>query len=329
MVDGGSVSSGVVISSEEVRRELIELRSRAGMSMRKIRDISTAIVRLPMVDDELRRRPLAESDRHVAAYEVIRCAVRRLVPRTDLSYILRETLNINGEDSEGLERRRTAVRTALFLQEKPYSRLEEEAYINLAGAMVVAAQSPCREGGGEAKLQVNFSVEASPEAVSYLLNLLSIEDRLAVRAELSRAVLDALPNARTFLLEARDMTKESPQGALATLGDAVLRNWTPTGKESVSAFMAESLSQLLFTDRADPARKRAVAVEEERRQPWKAEGSLLFIDVLTSEFYERLQTSIHNFANFMLEIDKQNTWHQIVDGSASAGVIASPVPAPH
>ncbi|MGY1651771.1 hypothetical protein [Geodermatophilus sp. SYSU D01119] len=130
-------------ASKDVLAELQLLRQREGISMRKIEDGCPHLRRLRATTHELTLRRLAQGDRHVAAYNVIRCAVDKLVMRTRLNIILTRTLNLHGPDDSDLDFRRRALQKEMQRSERAYRRLEDEAYTHLAGALVSSEQSPC------------------------------------------------------------------------------------------------------------------------------------------------------------------------------------------
>ena len=66
----------VAPASSHVLRDLISLRSRQGITMRKVKEQCPHLQQLTAVRLELARRRLAPSDLHVAAHEVVCCAVR-------------------------------------------------------------------------------------------------------------------------------------------------------------------------------------------------------------------------------------------------------------
>ena len=85
--------------------------------------------------------------------------MRSLVARTDSSRILSRTLNIDSAD-KGLDDRRAILRAELYLTDKAYRRLEDEAYLHFAGVLVIERQAPCDYANTAALREPSYSIFA-------------------------------------------------------------------------------------------------------------------------------------------------------------------------
>lgn len=298
--------------SGDVAHELITLRQRDGMSMRKLRD-RPAIKNLPAVREELRRRKLDASDLHVAAYEALKCGVRSLVARTDYSKILSRTLNIDGDD-KGLDDRRAILRTELYLTEKAYRRIEDDAYLHFAGVLVVERQAPCDQASVAALSDIVFDlrVTASPEDIANLLNLISYERRNEIYQMLGRTLIEALPNGKLALTEAGYDSEGDPWRAARTLGSAILRElWPPRRQdERLPVFTAESMSDLLFGSRFNAADQH---LEIARNEDFRFPGETLYIlETPMDGLYKHKEISLLALAFEILDIEGSDRWRDFL-----------------
>ncbi len=194
----------IELTLERAYRELVTLRSRRGITQRRVEQQVT-LCALPIVDSEMARVGL--QDRSAAAYNVVECAVLRGIGRPDLRLILRRTLNLSGTDGEGLDDRREVVRAELHLFGNAYEDRESIAYRELASFLLRRQSSPCGADVGDrpSLLIEGDESEHDPELTfteSALRTLLRavvhevIEER---RAELARDALDLLAGAKPFL----------------------------------------------------------------------------------------------------------------------------------
>jgi hypothetical protein len=309
--------------SGDVAHELITLRQRDGMSMRKLRDCP-AIKSLPAVREELRRRNLDLSDLHVAAYEALKCGVRSLVARTDYSKILSRTLNIDSDD-RGLDDRRALLRAELYISEKAYRRLEDEAYLHFAGVLVIERQAPCDQTGAATPRDFVFDlrVTATAEDIASLLNLISFERRHEIYQRLSNALIEALPNAKLALSEAGYDLAADPWRATRALGNAVFRElWPPRSEsESLPVFMAESMSNLLFGG-FDPADQHLeIARNEDSRFP---QETLYILKTPMDGLYRIKEISLLALALEILRVEEADGWRDLLRrGTAAHSAVRS------
>ena len=306
----------VAPASSHVLRDLISLRSRQGITMRKVKEQCPHLQQLTAVRLELARRRLAPSDLHVAAHEVVCCAVRQIVPRTEHRRVLWHTLNIEGDLAESLDARRRRVSAELYLSEKAYHRLEEEAYLELAGALVGAVQSPCEDGAEP--IHLNIQISLSPERLADFLNLLTYEPRLMVRDSLGIALLQALPNAMSYLgisieygppayLDEDQVILEG-NTVLDILLDPLLRDaWPPReAGEPLPVLLADSMNLLLNLRDEFPAEQHFnVALAETPRWPDKV---LNLNEQVMDSFVALKQVSLLAFALLIKDVEEQDRW---------------------
>lgn len=297
--------------SGDVAHELITLRQRDGMSMRKLRDCP-AIKSLPAVHEELRRRKLDLSDLHVAAYEALKCGVRSLVARTDYSKILSRTLNIDSDD-KGLDDRRATLRAELYLTEKAYRRLEDEAYLHFAGVLVIERQAPCDRVSTVAlgEIVLDLRVTASTEDIANILNLISFERRHEVHQKLGHTLIEALPNAKLALTEAGYDLGGDPWSAVRALGGAILRElWPPRSQdEPLPVFMAASMNDLLFGGFDAPYQHLEVARNEDSRFPGE---TLYILNNPMDGLYKLKEVSLLALAFQILDLEESDKWRDLL-----------------
>ncbi len=182
---------------EEVRRELVSLRSRAGISLTRVRAL-TCIPALATVEAEMQRFN-GRIDQHMAAYSVICCGAKYMGNRRAAS-ILQGTLNIGATTDMYLQDRRKALRELLCLSAQQLKTVEAEAYLELAASLISRLDSPCRH---DEKAPLNHDPEAGsltddvPTWASDLARLLvklSRESVLEYQVEIIWDIQDQLPN---------------------------------------------------------------------------------------------------------------------------------------
>jgi hypothetical protein len=189
-------------SLDSVLDELIRLRSRGGITQRRVRECA-AIKRLPAVAHEAERRGL-ELD--AAAYEVIKCAAFRM-GRPDFRLIMLHTLNIEGIGKLTLEERRSVVRTELGLGEfsSRYRPREEAAYLECASALVRADTSPCRDDTFVQSSEwldevVEFKVAISAQRLRAAIGMLTRETEEPYARWLTALVFRLIPGVLDHLV---------------------------------------------------------------------------------------------------------------------------------
>lgn len=311
-------------ASSLVLRDLIQLRSRDGITMRKIKDLCPHLQRLTVVRLELVRLQLDAGDLYIAAYETVRCAVRQIVPRTDHRQILAVTLNIDGDRAPDLAaRRHRAAAEVNMYSEKGYARLEEEAYVQLAGALLAATRSPCEVDGSQVTL--NIQVSLAPERLAEFLNQLTYEPRAFVRSQLDVALLRALPNATRACNEATSdefaYDTQQQSEALQSLLDGLLRQaWPPyEDDEPMPVFMAESMVQLLrLRGQVAINDNLRVATVENARYP----DRLLELGGQEMEdFFTLKQLSLLAFAALVIEVEEADSWRNYLPPPSGVRVL--------
>lgn len=205
-VDPEAASSAAHVTSRDALRELKELRQYRGITMLRVRERAPLIQKLAITLDEAARRQLAAEDSHVSAYYAIQCTVQHSIRRPDLAHILRQTLNFH-EEGNFLDDRRASLIAEFDSRPKLYARLEDEAYTQLAGVMVAADRSPCRDGGKPPdSLSIDLKLTLERESdLKWLLTILTVDKRRSVQEAVANAVLGHLPDvqAQIFTLPER------------------------------------------------------------------------------------------------------------------------------
>ncbi|MCB8045028.1 hypothetical protein JM654_15400 [Microbacterium oxydans] len=95
-----------------LRRELVLLRDRSGISTSKVRERAPNLMHLPCVDAELERRGWRDADRAHAAVVVLRCTVENGALDETPKALLRITLNF-AVVPDNLDERRRVVQEQL------------------------------------------------------------------------------------------------------------------------------------------------------------------------------------------------------------------------
>jgi hypothetical protein len=291
------------------------------MTMRKIREQCHTLCALRATIDEVRRRQLSDSDRYVAAFEVIKCAVSSLVPRTDYSRVLARTLNVAGEDSS-LEQRRDRLQSEFYFTDKIYRRVEDEAFTHLAGALVAASQSPCSGPtvDGDAKIALDFRITLTANQLGYVLTLLSLERRSSIREQLSETLLEALPNALAVLSdEDQTRTERSWPKLRQIIGGILTYVWPPKrstlrpNKPPIesTAFTAASMSDLLLGDQPDVDHEHLlVATAETKRYNIR----LVEDERLNRTFFSFKAASLQHLAELIERYERNDAWREVLPG---------------
>lgn len=326
-------------SSSVLYAELTSLRQQEGVTLRKLRDESPALCSTPATLDQLRRRGYAVDDRHLAALDVLRCAIERLVLRTDFAEILRETLQVHEYSASGerrlnsptsLTERRLRLLGQLSLTLKQLRRLEEDAYVELAGALARLSSSPCpdeadwlqafEQSGGDVNFTIN--VKGDRGELTQLLKLLLIETRPVSREGLAQAVLKHLDNARSAL----DGRSLLALGRLELLVRALLQElWPPTWAGQSSDHVgpdrlltAANLYDHLLGEPLDRlrTRERIFRVEVSRYNARLEDASdrerRAFV------FDDLLRDSLEALVDVVLTVERASGWAELLGGSAPA-----------
>jgi hypothetical protein len=302
-------------ASGEVRQELVALRQRDGASSPKLRTCCPSMRRLPATEDHLRKTQLNPADWHVAAFQVLTCAVANL-RRTDLNTIASGTLNFGG-DSEGLDRRRDRLMLILHLSPKEYDRREQLAYDELADRLVAAQRSPCQEPG----ILEEGDEQAVPLAVGMLfvqvLQSLTVEERRTARQLLFDQLLSELPSAQAALAD-----ESMSRLTMADLLSVLLRSdWPPTSHlPTVAARLlgAAQLDHLITGHVAWELRHTTVFAD------WTAPSKeVLFESPVTSDFYNRLHYSVLILAAHIEAIEIDGRWTELLQRALNGQLVES------
>jgi hypothetical protein len=185
---------------------------------------------------------------------VIKCGVERLIMRPDMAHVLRQTLNFNEQDGF-LDDRRASLIAEFDSRPKLYSRLEAEAYTQLAGMLVAAEQSPCRNPSTPVlprKIELHLTLERQ-EDLQWLLTVLSVDKRAFVKDAVSESLLQMLPRAQDALQALPvDQRPIDPTEAVALLiAIGLLSISKSTDEVADSALPWEGLTTILMSRNLD------------------------------------------------------------------------------
>jgi hypothetical protein len=345
------------ISAVDIRAELLTLRKREGINLLKLRDHCPKLQSLPATMDHLEVRQMHPSNRHVAAYEVLECAISARVPSGTLVRILTVTLNIGKEQNEPkidmemnnqedsnktkkdetdtyLDARRKKLRAELLVGPKAFRNLEEEAYVQLSGALVAATRSPCSDEPSDPNFYT--IIVDTPDRkfrLLWILIPLAATTDSVVRNKLATEMMALLPRARAALsgqvlgedepsfdvFEKMPGQQTSPWALARDLLDAVLMNaWPPPEDSTTSALTllsAGSLAVLLLSDGGDVGVNHAqAAAREQSRFPDK---SFVVEEErrASDDFLELKGDSLARLAEHIDRIERANIWAEILPGS--------------
>lgn len=297
-----------IVSSDQVLQELLLLRQRDGLTLRKLKEKCPGLLALRMTTDELERRHLAASDRHLAALGALECAVRVLIARPDHARILTRTLNIQARVDSSLEYRQDTLRIELSLSEKEFRRVQQEAYLQLAAELVMAETSPCAQDSqlGD-KLVLEIKLHGSPDQLAVALDLLTFESRPGVRQEIAERILQSLPNARRILDELG-----IAEDALAILLQALITaRWTTVDASGQSYFLAESV-RLLLSQPEKPLEVRAVDISQiEAQHDRQAIDFRYESERVTTRFFTLKHEAMQRLAELAIDVERADDWDQI------------------
>ena len=322
-------------SSQLLYEELTGLRQREGITLRKLRDSCPGLQGLPATTDQLLRSQLADADRHVAAFEVVKCAITRGINRTDFAHILGGTLALPASDGrhrhgryvpQDLTGRRRELAIELHVTEKALRRLEEDAYVELAGQLVAAEQSPCRADpeidgriatASSDTLVISLEIGGDAELLLRLLSELSVERRKLSREALAHAVFNHVPRAAAYVTgdEDPDVGPNSWR-LLRNLLDAVLMElWHQDNVPDTEVLLtAESLHYYLLSNN-DPLQLPSEVLARE----WpRFEGLLGEVKYERRFTYSNLlplkQKSLSSLADLLLKVEAADSWSTVLRG---------------
>lgn len=275
---------------------------------------------------ELERRALSVADTHVAAYHVIRCAIDFLIMRPDLTRVLLHTLNFGSATGEGtnqstLTTRRGDLRTEFFWSAKTYERVEEEAYVQLAGELVSISTTPCLEpwqpddNRRPVQLELTLTLEQKSD-LHYLLTLFAVDHRHRVQNAVASLVLDRLPNARTAI-ELLDpaMAMDEPRAVARSLIAAsalALRDEVADGPSSDPAKRSFNIiTQTLLSELEASESDRLLARDED---------GLGYSDFSPPGpgHYLRKRVALVELAGWMSSREQADEWREVMDRMPAA-----------
>jgi hypothetical protein len=275
-VDDDNPVPGTIEST--VNSELARLRRAEGISVEKVRELAPVLQRLPAVDDELLRSP--RSDRHSAAYSVVKCGVVVGVANPTLRRILIRTLNLDGLGRRTLAKRSDDLALELHIGGTQYFKARvSEAYAELASYLVATEASPCRESGPLGRF--DFVQEAIKQAAATSGDITLTIPKQAILEqlfsffedahfghegnEIGQAILSELPEVMRYLKP--DIPAEE---AVESIVDAVFNRLEFELSSSVGA---DGLKMEIFRQQM----RRRSSVRRVDRNPYRRDEALLFV----------------------------------------------------
>ena len=299
------------ITSDVVLRELKELRQYRGITMFRVRERAPQVQRLAATRDEAGRRQLAPEDHYIAGYYAIRCAVEHAIRRPDMAHILRRTMNF-AEEGNFLDDRRASLIAEFDSRAKLYVRLETEAYVQLAGVLVAAERSPCRDEGkmpDSLSLDIKLTLERQDD-VRWLLTLLTVDKRHAVQDAISSLILDRLPRGRlaVYGLPQEQRPLDDFEAGRYLIGLALLR-LRDRGALDETTLSFSATSNLLLSKLLDVSWTATLAARQE------GQPGLVFVNGDSRgglwpnvDFYVRKAQVLGVVADYMLRAEISNDW---------------------
>lgn len=176
MQDGeASLDETLRPSSHEVLGELELLRRDHGISPTKIQTQAPSLLRLPVVEDQLKLKQLDPRDRHLAAYSAIGCVIDFGISDYQTQTILILSMRYDPSllrtrpnpewgaviSTTSLSQRHKFIQAVMLYGKTTYFERLNDAYRQLADQLVIRDHSPCREAGVEelAKLLVAATLQ--------------------------------------------------------------------------------------------------------------------------------------------------------------------------
>lgn len=316
--DRGSSAGAAPVSSDALLAELVALRAHEGLTMHKVMELCPRIQETRVVAAEMARMSYARTDAYVAAASVIKCAVRRLILRTDLSRILEVTLNLNGVEEHNLELRRHTLRRSLYLSSKSYGRKELVAYRELAGQLIAAVTSPCAEEQAPEDITVQISVGG--EKLVPLLNFLSLESRLPASLDIQDIIWREFPNGeRTIrLLEAQEDWQHQSNHTLWVLSSVLQSHWPPRARLSARRrlFDSEVMKDMLdvFGNRQlhmldhPPSFSKELRDAAQYAESAPATGKYIVRGNLQNRYFSDKLLNLEYLADLLQQVEEANYW---------------------
>lgn len=136
-------------TSDALGTELVKLRERRGMTVRRVAELAPVLMHLPCVDAEMQRSGRSEDERAEAAMAAVWCLVENGGFDPGAQDVLRTTLNFQVSLTT-LEQRRADLYVRLKTHDKvkQYTAYETDVYKAFAVKLGQAERSPCDSGGG-------------------------------------------------------------------------------------------------------------------------------------------------------------------------------------
>ncbi|WP_419706533.1 hypothetical protein [Promicromonospora sp. NFX87] len=288
--------------------ELIKLREGEGLSSTKL-EKAPAILALRATKDEMARGGEDVGAEPIAAERMLRCAVRRLLPRFDYGSVLHHTLNIAGTDTI-LKQRRSDLKKRLNTEGTTYDRLEKRAYAEFAKKVTWAPKSPC-----------GIATPSREEEADAAIEVLKEMPDTAIAVTLAVALLRQLPhgaravNHYIALFPHNDSTPA--QAAVVLIGRVILARWPSVLGSDPEFRLIGSI------DRFFDANFRAThTIEEIERAVIGEEQGVDSTAPLVDDqgepsvdFYLRVSVSLRVLAALMISIEDEHDWNTVFPNS--------------
>lgn len=316
-----------MVSSDEVREELVELRGASGLSALRVRDLAPKTMTLPAVDAYMAAKAMAGPDRHVATDAVIRCVVNRHLYRSDWSTIAERTFNIGGPWGTSLTDRRRNLVAEMNLSQKQYGRLEEETYVQCASALLTVDGSPCEVPAASKMLTDQMAVELVISETSRIEGVLRILPNLT-RSQACRLMLADMPNAQTSMAtRANDIDVWPENSGFACLEDSLIalamiyvlpgrygerRDHPFLAERQVDDVIAFGNFGAIFhwTRNWYNARRYVFDSTFTEKQFWQR---LRNDDLVDSEYFDIKGATVAYFAESLRLIEENDAWDAVID----------------
>ena len=310
-------------ASIAVRDELVKLRKGTGLSEDRLRECPL-LCALPATQHELERRGFDRSDAHIAAYQMIKCAVRSFLPATETYEIVRTALNLD-ESADGLEQRRKGLERRLSYGASLIRRREASGFTQLANRILAAQESPCAEqppGGKTTTFEIR--IETTSASLVEALRLMTMEGRYLPLDNLGLKVLIAGRNLLNFfdidLLPLNEHPGRLWTYAITVLDLVIDARWPseedPARRAAAERVLSAATMQSLLTtrtansrDHMDIVQRNAAAVESAARPHLPV---LIAGGQLTDAFFERRDAGLKLLATEYRTIDSFDRWADLV-----------------
>jgi hypothetical protein len=200
----------------------------------------------------------------------------------------------------------------LYILPKSYNRLEVEAYVQLAGVLIAAERSPCRDADAlpsSVNLDIKLVLEQEDD-IRWLLTLLTLDKRPRAQRAISRQLINRLPIGQGVVREQVSRRLHAVAIARYLIAVTLLRlrddgglDTTTLGFSALSALLL--LRQLDANQAATLAAMRGVPVRASKF--YSAQDMLNYYEVMQSlpnmDFYRQKGWTLQVVADRMALIE--------------------------